>query len=990
MKNRYIQIFSFLIALLLFATPPACELDDEINFGKSNTTEKDPDDKQELTLDTIGWNIPAEAITVAQAREICMALESGSNTGSKYYVMGYVKKLHRNHASGITGYGNAQFYIEDVKGANSADDFLAYQVYGPDSKKLTDPNEVAVGDFVVIYGALTNYNGTYETVGKGAAYIWKSTNPLLNLPLDNAHKYVDLGLSVKWATCNVGAESPEDYGDYFAWGETQPKSTYNWSTYKWCNGSSSTLTKYNTSSSYGTVDNKTVLEAADDAATANWGGAWRMPTQAEQDELREQCTWTWTTQNGVNGYRVTSKSNGNSIFLPAAGYRDVGSRDYVGSFGYYWSSTLVTDNPNDAYYLYFNSGNVDWYINYRYFGLSVRPVLGENKGTETTVPTVTTAAITQITETTAVAGGNVTSDGGASVTERGVVYATTQNPTINSTKVTSGIGTGSFTCNLTDLQPNTTYYVRAYATNEVGTAYGEEVTFTTAEDESSEPTGTENEYGYVDLGLSIKWATMNVGASKLEDYGDYFAWGETQPKSTYNWSTYKYCNGSSSTLTKYNTDSSYGTVDNKTTLDLSDDAANANWGGSWRMPTDAEWTELRENCTWKWTTQNGVNGYRVTSKSNGNSIFLPAAGYRYGSSLDDAGSYGYYWSSSLNTVFPYNAYRLTFYSSYVGWRNYDRQSGQSVRPVLGENKVAETTAPTITTTSVTQITESSAVAGGNVTSDGGASVTERGVVYATTQNPTTNNTKVMSGTGTGSFTCNLTGLQANTTYYVRAYAVNSKGIAYGEEVSFTTKEQSSTPNNGTENGYAYVDLGLSVKWATMNVGASKAEEYGDYFAWGETTTKTTYDWSTYKWCNGSSTTLTKYNTSSSNGTVDNKTELDAIDDAAVVNWGGSWRMPTDAEWTELREQCTWTWITQNGVYGRKATSKANGNSIFLPAAGYHRDSSLNNVDCYGYYWSSSLSEGNQRNACDANFDSSSVGRNGSSRCYGRSVRPVCP
>ena len=159
MKNRYIQIISFLIALLSFATFPACEVDDEINFGKSSTTEKDPNDKQELTPDTIGWNIPTEAITVAQAREICMALESGSNTGSKYYVMGYVKKLHNNHASYITGYGNAQFYIEDVKGANSADDFMAYQVYGPNSKKLTNPNEVAVGDFVVIYGALTNYNG---------------------------------------------------------------------------------------------------------------------------------------------------------------------------------------------------------------------------------------------------------------------------------------------------------------------------------------------------------------------------------------------------------------------------------------------------------------------------------------------------------------------------------------------------------------------------------------------------------------------------------------------------------------------------------------------------------------------------------------------------------------------------------------------------------------------------------------------------------------
>jgi hypothetical protein len=133
------------------------------------------------------------------------------------------------------------------------------------------------------------------------------------------HEYVDLGLSVKWATCNVGATKPEEYGDYFAWGETTPKDAYDWSTYKWCNGGPSTQTKYCTNSSYGTVDNKTTLDLSDDAACANWGGSWRMPTRAEQDELRNNCTWTWTTQNGVNGYKVTG-TNGNSIFLPAAGY----------------------------------------------------------------------------------------------------------------------------------------------------------------------------------------------------------------------------------------------------------------------------------------------------------------------------------------------------------------------------------------------------------------------------------------------------------------------------------------------------------------------------------------------------------------------------------------------------------------------------------------------------------------------------------------------
>ncbi len=199
----------------------------------------------------------------------------------------------------------------------------------------------------------------------------------------------------------------------------------------------------------------------------------------------------------------------------------------------------------------------------------------------------------------------------------------------------------------------------------------------------TKPTGMENGKGYVDLGLSVKWATCNVGANSLEEYGYYFAWGETTPKTTYDWSTYKYCNGTRKSMTKYCTDSYYGTVDNKTTLELSDDVAHVNWGGSWRMPTEAEQDELRDtnNCTWTWITQNGVNGYRVTSKKNGNSIFLPAAGYRNDSNLRSAGSRGYYWSSSLNPYYSCYAYDLGFYSSYVYWDGGDRYVGCSVRPV---------------------------------------------------------------------------------------------------------------------------------------------------------------------------------------------------------------------------------------------------------------------------------------------------------------------
>ena len=200
---------------------------------------------------------------------------------------------------------------------------------------------------------------------------------------------------------------------------------------------------------------------------------------------------------------------------------------------------------------------------------------------------------------------------------------------------------------------------------------------------TSGTTGTENGYGYVDLGLSVKWATCNVGANNPEDYGDYFAWGETTTKDTYNWSTYKYCNGDYDLLTKYCNKSSYGNngfTDNKTQLELSDDAARVNWGGAWRMPTGAELTELREQCTWTWTTQNGVYGRKVTSKTNGNSIFLPAAGCRYGTSLSDAGS-SYYMSSSLNTDRPYYAWYVYFDSDLVYGSGYYRCSGLSVRPV---------------------------------------------------------------------------------------------------------------------------------------------------------------------------------------------------------------------------------------------------------------------------------------------------------------------
>ena len=174
------------------------------------------------------------------------------------------------------------------------------------------------------------------------------------------HGYVDLGLSVKWATCNVGATTPEDYGHYFAWGETSPKDEYT----------------DDNSSTYSMQMSDISGNAQYDAATANWGGDWRMPTRAEQQELLNNCTWTWTTQNGVNGYNVKGP-NGNSIFLPAAGYRGGSSLNLAGGLGYYWSSKPYDDYYDDrAYRLSFDSDNTqNMFSSRRNYGHSVRPVV---------------------------------------------------------------------------------------------------------------------------------------------------------------------------------------------------------------------------------------------------------------------------------------------------------------------------------------------------------------------------------------------------------------------------------------------------------------------------------------------------------------------------------------------------------------------------------------------------------------------------------------
>ena len=186
---------------------------------------------------------------------------------------------------------------------------------------------------------------------------------------DNVPTYeaIDLGLSVKWATCNVGASSPEEYGDYFAWGETEAKSSYD------SNNSATYGLSTSELKSRGIIDSDGHLTVAYDVATVNWGGSWRMPTLTEIDELTRKCTWTWTTHNGVNGYLVTG-SNGNSIFLPAAGAKVGTDLKFAGSYGYYWCASTGEGSNTIGYCLTFYSTDYEWAFEESYLGFSVRPV----------------------------------------------------------------------------------------------------------------------------------------------------------------------------------------------------------------------------------------------------------------------------------------------------------------------------------------------------------------------------------------------------------------------------------------------------------------------------------------------------------------------------------------------------------------------------------------------------------------------------------------
>ena len=373
--------------------------------------------------------------------------------------------------------------------------------------------------------------------------------------------YVDLGLpsGTLWATCNVGARSPEEKGTYFAWGETEPKLIYDWLHYKYINPYTEEVTKYKLTAEV------VSLAPDDDAATICWGGEWRSPDQAQMDELIANTTHTWQKQDGVYGYMFKSKVNENSIFLPTTGLyisdRLSGLQECL-----YWSNMLAPTDEKAGLYMSLapQNGELTTRAAYRFYGLNIRPVR-----------------------------------------------------------------------------------------------------------KSTQP-----EHEYVDLALpsGTLWATCNIGAEVPEDYGDYFAWGETSPKTEFSWDNYLLGTGSTAgDMTSYNA------TDGLTELMPEDDAATANWGSQWQMPSKEQFEELlNENNT---TIVKTASGRMITSKVNHESIFLPNSGDYGFNGLEGTGSYGSYWSRTRNATNALNAHLLLSQSSNIISTYGYRFAGKPVRPV---------------------------------------------------------------------------------------------------------------------------------------------------------------------------------------------------------------------------------------------------------------------------------------------------------------------
>ena len=453
-------------------------------------------------------------------------------------------------------------------------------------------------------------------------------------------RMVDLGLPSKllWSNINLGASSPDDNGDYYAWGETETKSEFNApSTYEDLG-----------------VD---ISGSRHDAAHVNWGGIWRMPTKSDIEELLSKCTWTEVNKYGRAMYKVVGPS-GDSIFIAKRGFKNGTSVSNDGTKASFWSSNLnnVEDvNNKNAYGTDFKGINHDIASVARYLGYTIRPVAKYNyEPGDDKIYVTTNGSDWEVGNREVHLVGNVSSTSNMAGATRGFVVGYQTDPVYGGQDVTNVEATASdvddtFTGTI-NYPADTTYYYRAYV--KIGDQYYY---------------GETRRYGLelVDLGYGIKWASINMGAQISSDYGSRYAWGETTSKSNYTQSSYTYH------------DNGYVDIG----ADISNtrhDAAKSEWGGTWRMPTHAEMKALVDSCQWTWTTVDGQAGYQVTGKE-GKSIFLPANGYQNASYYEAIGTECYYWTSSISN--DAQAWYLHGTATTNATSDIDRFYGLAIRPV---------------------------------------------------------------------------------------------------------------------------------------------------------------------------------------------------------------------------------------------------------------------------------------------------------------------
>lgn len=514
--------------------------------------------------------------------------------------------------------------------------------------------------------ATVSAEGVVTAIAEGSATITATTifggfTATCVVTVKEEPQYVDLGLSVLWATCNLGASSPEEYGDYFAWGEIEPyyiighssdnpcsdwrsgkEDGYIWSSYRWGNGQAMGLSKYNYREDCGTViDEKRILDLEDDAAFQLLGDSWRMPTKAEIDELinSSNCSWDWATVNGVSGYKVKSKKPGytsNWIFLPYTGSRLEHGLNNVGTRGIYWSSTLDDFTSCGASCLSFNNtyGSVSSGWIYRYSGGAIRPVNGGAVYLDKSILDIEVDDEISLSV-------NVFP---ASTANKAVSW-TSSNPTIatvNSAGKITGVTSGTTTITVTS----------AY--------YGKTATCTVNVSEKHDGVQLWEDGPY--------WAICNVGAESSSEMGLVFSWGNIQGITD----RYKYEDDS------YDTSRGAGLKSNIPAYYSFYDGASSNWCKKWRMPTLDEFRTLinadGSNKTVCTITASGltIRGKGVYDK---NTVFLPL--FRSGTYTDEddevwMNHYGLYWTSSFYD--GTSAYALSAGYSWTDYDDYPRYS----------------------------------------------------------------------------------------------------------------------------------------------------------------------------------------------------------------------------------------------------------------------------------------------------------------------------